>query len=243
MSAYLIFVDGLEHDANRLVAELGLEQIERGESGLVWLRVEDGGPGGRPGMLGFWMDMRHSGNEWYRPETQRWTRAPGGKFWVGVNLDRPLTPADIERKNLPRCRTKGIQLEDGHLWQVPIAKSLPHVWGLDEQGRVDRRAADPFADFCGQAEKLFQLFALTNQPTQLALELGDDFLSRNWDYDCQALGLIYKLAPPVISALGLLGDMSAAMVMAATMELEAIEAVESQKKTSDEATTLATSPT
>jgi len=239
----MLFVEGLNHDANRLVAELGLEEIERGESSLVWLRSEHDGPGGKPGMIGFWMDMRHSGNEWYRPDAQRWTLAPGGKFWVGVNLDRQLTPSDIERKNQPRCRTKAVQLEDGHFWHVPIAKSLPHLLFLTDDGIADRRPTEPFAEFCAETEKLFQMFALTDQPTQLALNLGEDFLTTNWKYDCRALALIYKLAPPVISALGLLGDLSAAVIMAATMELEAIATVESQKKTSDEATTPAMSPT
>ncbi len=243
MSAYLIFVDGWREDTSALVEELGLAEIQRGESHLTWARVAEPGPGGQPGMLGYWFDSICAGIERYRPDAQRWSAAPGKKFWVGINRDRPLMPEDIRRRQPPHCTTSTVELEDGNTWQVPIARSLPHLWGQGDDGQFERRPKEPFVAFCHEAERIFQLFAIKDDPTRLAIELGEDFHSKHWTYVCQALGLLYKLAPPVISTLGLFSDVSAARALTRTLELEAIGQVESQKKTSESATIPATSAT
>lgn len=253
MAAYLLFVEttGPESGHN-LCDRLGISQIERGECHLTWVPSETG-PGGKPGMLGFWLDHQRAGQPQFTPDRQQWTAVPVGEgqlvWYVGTRCDEPLTPRDILRLK-PHPRSLAVRLEDGQEWAVPVARWLPHVWGQDALGKMTRTPAHAYSEFCAEAEKVFQqlLGFASERSTPGGVETGEQGsgdlqIECQWSFVCQALSLNYRLAPEIISALGLVGDASGPQVVCATVELSLINDVVNEKKNSESADTPAGSST
>lgn len=228
MSAYMLFVDG-ETSGHKLTEKLGISQIELGENHLTWVFCAGAGPGGQAGMLGFWLDDRCAGHRAFEPEKQTWVAVPVSEgtpqYYVGTHNDQPLEPGDIIRLK-PAERSVMVELEDGQKWGVPVAKWLPHRWKLDAEGQVSRQPAAPFADFCSKAADIVQ--QIMGFDAEKNLEIAFEMA-----YVCQALAINYRLAPPIISALDLLGDKSSPAVMMATIEFPEIQDVELEKKNTE----------
>lgn len=228
MAAYLIFVEGVKRsDTEGLIKELGLEKIERGGSALMWSQVMEG-PGGQAGLIGGW--MQNSLQPAYKPNVQKWCKAPGGKFWVGTWDEWPVQPDDLLR-NDTAGRAYPIKLEDGNDWMIPVARWLPHRWGMDDSGKCCRVPAPGYAEFCLEAEKLYQRFVEAAQID------GPMLIETEWDYVCDALAMNYRIAPAIVSVLGLVGDDSGPMILAATIEWSGIKDVDREKKNTESATT------
>lgn len=232
MAAYMIFAEG-ETQTSGLTERLGIAEIEIGEPRLTWLRCEVG-PGGKPGLLGFWMDPDHVGAQAFDPSAQRWVLVPSERFWVGTHLSSPLKPKDIQRINTHNSIE--VRLEDGNKWKVPKAGYLPSYHGEDATGAFRRQPRDEFSEFCHQAEAIFQHFV----DQMLARRLDPEAEQKNlpikvqgqWEYVCHALSLNYRLARPIISALQLIGDESGALLLLATVEMDLAADVENEKKNS-----------
>jgi len=228
MAEYMIHVPGRKAgQTHGLLAELGLDGLADKQN-MTWL--DSPGPAG-DGLLGSWCNIGQGNSASvmaFQPELQRWEAGPGGRdlpagrFWLGQEIRRPVQPHDILRVETHRGRW--VALADGNQWLIPVARHLPHSWGLDEAGDVCRKPKQPFAAFCGSAGAIF--LELT-QRVAGAMPLT---LSCEWSYVCQALAINYKLTPEVISFLGLLDDDAAAAVAAATIELDLIEQVADEKK-------------
>ncbi len=119
-----------------------------------------------------------------------------------------------------------VTLEDGQQWWIPVASALPHFWGLDDGGKkVIRQPKDEFAEFCAKAEVIFQIFNKKKKYDGQPWTMETD-----WDYLNFALQLNYKLTPQIASALRLIGDDTAAELVAATVEMSFIREVEDEKK-------------
>lgn len=221
MAAFMIFVDAaMAADANTLVAAKGLQAIEAGASRLTWAYSMTG-PGGVPGMIGFWIDVDMLKSNSYQAEKQKWVSIGEGT-WLGTYLDDPVKPSDL-LKAKPYEKSLPCLLEDGNTWMIPVARWLPHVWGQDASATPTRVPADPFVEFCKQAEEIFQIF--------MGAETGKDLqFADQWSFVCQALSLNYRLCPAIVSALKLIGDKSGGRVLAATVEMQLTIDVEDQKK-------------
>ena len=220
MAAYMLFVEG-RTDGAGLVAELDLEEIERDHSALIW-SASDSGPGGKPGMLGYWIDNERAGSPRFEAHRQKWIAA-SGNLWVGTHLEAPLRPQDIQRAEPASTANCWIALEDGNEWLIPCASGLPHLWGEDAEGNFTRTPKDTYKEFCAEAGRVYQLF-VEHDETSSAWNIAAD-----WDYVCRALSLNYRLARPIISALGLIGDRSGAALLAATVGLRQIRTTEADK--------------
>lgn len=226
MAAYLLFIDGaMPADTGTLLGKYDLAEVQREAAALTWLYCQ-AGPGGKPGMLGFWMDHTLLRSHSYQPDTQKWIAVPHalGGVWLGTYADDPLRPSDLLRSK-PYERCLPCRLEDGNDWLVPIASWLPHVWGQDSTGAFTRKPADRFASYCQSAEAVFQFFAGAVGSDQPKFEIDCQ-----WSFICEALSLNYRLCPAVVSALGLIGDNSGPRVLAATVEMVLTRDVEDQKK-------------
>jgi hypothetical protein len=219
----MLWVDGVRQHPQQLVDELGLAEIQREESAMIWA-PSPAGPNQTAGMLGYWLDRDFAGIPEFHPEKQTWREAPGKKFWIGTHHERPLHPGDIQRHRCPAARTYPVQLEDGNAWRIPSAESLPHLWGMDDAGEHLRVPKDAYKEFCREAERVFLMFVQNNanpDTWQIKADL---------DYVHTALMLVYKLAPPIIAALGLIGDRSGGEILAATVDMQPILAVSAEKK-------------
>ncbi len=224
MSSYLIFVDEAPiHEANGLLARHGLADIERGANRMTWLDCQEG-PGGKRGVLGSWMDPEKVQIASFQPDKQKWVPLliETGAIWLGTSIDDGLRPDDILR-SAPFPHSIPCLLEDGNLWMIPVARSLPHILGQDAKGVPTRTPADPFVEFCAGAEEAFQFFATADKGGAMTGEVG-------WPFVCQALALNHRLAPPIISALRLVSDKACGRIVLATIEMQLIRDVEAEKK-------------
>jgi hypothetical protein len=215
VAAYMLFIEGASSsEANGLVARFGLESIERDESRLTWIDAIDG-PGGKPGMIGSWVDPENLAVATFQPSGQKWTQleSAAGSAWVGTSLTSPLKPVDIQRRSMFE-QSVSCLLADGNRWRVPIAAHLPHTWGEDAKGEFTRKPSKLYADFCREAADVMKYFAAA------AAGSGDLKVEAQWSFACEALKLNYRLAPPIITALGLIDDRAGGRVLLGTIGME-----------------------
>lgn len=96
------------------------------------------GPDGGTGRLAFWDDKHDSSPlAAIEPTKQTWLESPAcagrerGAFWIGYWNDKPPTPAELLRKQVPI----GVEIELGrYRWRVAVARELPQAFGLDAEG-------------------------------------------------------------------------------------------------------------
>ncbi len=223
MAAYLLFAEG-ETAPGGILERLGLADAFSGENAMTWMECPKG-PEGRRGLLGFWLSAEMAGLAGFNAAQQRWLKVPGEQgppLWLGTWNDHPLRPRDIQRLKTFEPSLPAV-LEDGNAWQIPVAKWLPHRWGQNDAGQFVRTPAAEFAEFCREAEVVYQYFVSRRDDAPMIIEC-------QWSYVCRALALNYLLEPRIISALGLVGDRSGGRILAATVEMTLIEAVEDEKK-------------
>jgi hypothetical protein len=159
---------------------------------------------------------------------QLWHKAPpdptrklaAGRYWFGTDCAHSPMPNDMLRAQMP---SRMITLGDGNQWGIPIAKQLPHSWGVDPAtGQFARTPADPYGDFCKAAEGVYGSF---RSASGLQVTIGDA-----WDYVCQALAVNYRITPEIVSFLGLINDSNFLQVIEATIDLDLIREAEDEKK-------------
>jgi len=225
MASYLLFAENEIH-GNSLAEKYGLQALGGpADSAMAWVQTESS-PTGKRGLLGFWSQLNSVHDRRFDPGSQTWRQLPGSPLWLGTEDHDPLCPEDIQRTKI--YRSNPVTLEDGQEWLIPVANALPHYWGIDDEGQFSRRPKGDFAEFCGKAETLFKVF--NRQQAD-----GEPWtLETDWDYLNYALQLNYKLTPQIVTALQLIGDDSAADLVAATVEMKFIRAVEDEKKNQTE---------
>lgn len=220
----LFFPEATADQAAGLLEGAGLAELQTPDIDptIMWI-ASPHGPSGKPGMLGFWFDHEVAGAGAFRPDSQDWKLAPSERFWVGTHRAHPLRPENIERSGRPEM-TLPVTLNDGNAWQIPVARYLPHIWGQDAAGEFTRTPEARFKWFCREAEEVARQFAEQAAGGHMTLQC-------EWEYICTALALSYRLTREIVSALALIGDLSGAKLLAATVELELIQHVAQQKKT------------
>lgn len=248
MAHYLIYIPHVQGATDDHLRRLGLEQLLR-DGGPSWLEVLENGPDGGRGMVATWMFGRPELDPFPGVDLarQHWEPAAGnaesgrpqGAFWIGWEIARPPMPAHLAR----RKQYAGIRVElhDGSAWMIPESRSLPHIVGLDADGRVAMQYAPEFERFCRKAEEYAvlicrQIGALEQlraakpdiNPDHVAVDFE---LSDAYGYCCEALALNYRVCPEVVAALKILARPHIVAVAAATISLPAILEVRDQKKT------------
>lgn len=97
------------------------------------------GPDGAPGLAATW-----SPGPIVSPALE-WTPRRGGKFWFGKTSGEKLAPADLARRE--RQLGADVTLADGQAWHIPIARQLPQLLGLDDDGRLKPQILPLYQDF------------------------------------------------------------------------------------------------
>lgn len=115
-------------------------------------------------------------------------------YWIGWTKDATPKPEDLARRRL--FAGQALKL-NGQVWQVPVAKLLPHVFGVDKDGDLSQVIAERYREVHGEAWRWCQL--------RLGLldggNIGDPELFR---LAARILGLNYRVDVAEIAALGLL---------------------------------------
>jgi len=180
----------------------------------------------------------------YQPDQQEWIRGTCDGVWVGRWRDAPLpTPAGLARGE--QLAGHRVELVDGHLWQVPIARKWTVdagelAWYVALPRRLERR--DGAWQFGGVLPRYARLWEIaerwedrwaaayaaavaseaSNQAEQA--EANDAFLAVELslhdaaDLAAEILGANYRVTAAEISLLGLFADTTPAAVLDALID-------------------------
>lgn len=232
MAGYLIFLPGRRGGTVQHLRDVGLAALLAADDpGPSFADVLENGPDGGGGLLAFWDDTLHP-DRTPRPqilrETQTWEPAKphgdlaAGRFWLGCETDRPVRPCDLERRRMQPGAD--VLLADGQAWHVPIARQLPCVLGLDDQGRVASQMKNAYVPFYESAWKTLEQFDFS-QEGKASIDHACGF-----DFAAQALGINYRLNRDVADFLKIIDTSALWEIPKAVCEFEAL-VEHAQKKT------------
>lgn len=145
MAHYSIFIPKAAAPNPALLDQVGLPGLIRdGDFSPLMIPILKEGPDGGHGLLFTWVDTNGAENNPYQgfsAEKQHWEPAPpdpvlqlpAGRYWFGVERNRPPTPDDLRRRSmLPGFHAP---FADGNDWRLPNAQLLPHRFGMGADGR------------------------------------------------------------------------------------------------------------
>lgn len=240
--AVLYYFPGATGATHEHLEQAGLAHlVPPGEPGPEFADILAGGPDGGRGLLATWrgLDPDHGPKTLgLRPEI-RWQPArpdpsqglAAGRYWLGIEADRPTTPTSLQRKQ--RFAGDPVRLADGQEWIVPIANQLPHSHGLDAHGEHCRRLDPAYQWFWEESERFAQAMAAKLDEYERDGRKGKKIpilLKDAWHYCCRVLALNYRLDAELIDALGLLDDGAMVRLVTATLEAPQCVATIDEKK-------------
>ncbi len=256
MAAPVFYIPGAQGDRLEKFRQAGLAELCGDDGNPEAAKINSGPDGGSGILYAFRKGDPATDPSLDNTDALDWTAAPpeatrdltAGRFWLGVDRDRPVVPDDLIRKS--PYAGGNIRLADGNDWFVPIMHRLPHTIGLDpETGKMSRRIADKYAGVWQRsehyAEELFRgsdddftLQDLAEERPELKKQIDDErkntfvdvTLEGAWKYCTDVLSLNYRIDETLVSMLGLLDDPSMCAVIIGTLELDEVVKVR-QKKT------------
>jgi len=183
---------------------------------------------GQGGFIISWPSIETTEAPVYNPGCQRWAPCKGkddraGLFWIGILTDRPFKPETLQRTEM--YESIPVKLADGVEWLVPIAKALPHVWGIDDNAEFSRSISPEFAGFSSLCDEYYQVISQK--------EAGDTIVwSDVWKFCLSALSINYRVNSDILDFLGIINDETGMGIVFASMGLDVARlVVEQQKKT------------
>lgn len=238
MASYQVFIPNVTGARESHLSDVGLHDL-MGEGATV-ADVQKG-PDGHRGICVYWVNHNE---QWRNPQhlgfhaaSQAWSPAKkrgeleAGRFWLGRDVGRAVEPADILKRNYLGGGL--VKLSDGQEWLVPVARSLPRGYRLDEDGVQRLQTAKPYQAFYDQAEHYFNV--LMNAKQGQDVPLGDAF-----SFAAEALAFNYRINLDVIDWLGdqlpdgfLIGELQMIHLIGQTFEFREIAELAGQKKTED----------
>ena len=236
MASYLLYLPDTK----------GADPAQLDRAGLAELRADRspefaeylGGPLGGHGNLAFWSVQGCSPA--LDTALYDWTKAPGGRFSLGILRGHRVNPADIERE--PQRSGYWIACGDGQRWKTPAAHHLPHRYGLNDSGEFARVVSAQFKDYWEKstqfAVQYFQAIGQVellrernpNLPIDEPLVTLKFSLEETWAFCCRALSINYRLTPELVSMLGLIDDDSLKNIVRAAIDLIHLTECKSEKK-------------
>ena len=174
------------------------------------------GPDGARGLCATWDKRPLTG-----PDQVDWTRLRGGKFWLGKLKGEQPKPEWFARER--QHLGKDVVLADGHKWHVPIARQLPRVIGLDDEGKLTGKIVPRYESFWEKAWATTAWWRPNDAgETTVSWQAGFEFA-------CLALSINYRVNPDVCGWLGLISSDLLFPIADAVTEIS--DAFELQKKT------------
>jgi hypothetical protein len=223
---YQIYIPEARGCSSDRLRAVGLETLLDADTPVTGLDVL-GGPDRGAGVMFYFGDHPRPG---YHPAEQTWSPCkpsgdrPAKRFWMGRSLKSPLVPHDIARR--PTLGGIATKLADDQLWLVPTPKRLPRVYELDGLGRPVRALKSIYRDWVDRAWEYFELVLKWRaEGGELGLTVAGGFF-----FAVGALGMNYRLNADLVDWLGLVDDMAFLRILNSVFELDALEALEHEKK-------------
>lgn len=218
MRTLLIYLPGRQGASPSLLAAAGLGELLDGGAAPSFLSLDaPRGPDGAGGVVAYWGAGL--------PDVAEYVFAPGkgaarDKFWLGKPKEGRLAPEALARDK--RQLGADVRLADGQIWHVPVARQLPQLLGLDDDGRWTGIVVEQYRTFYEDAWRALDWLAPDEQGVvRVDPQLAADFASR-------ALSINYRVNRDVAAFLGLLTSDAIFDVAWAVVEYSALAA---QKKT------------
>lgn len=221
MARFMAFLpDEFCNDPSGL-ARLEAAGLARLKGGAVFEPIP-AGPSGGPGIFASWPKSGELRDE-YAPNWQEWTPAvawddlPAGRYWVGISIENPPTPAELAWKT--QSPGQLIKLGDGHQWQMPYAASLSMALGYAADGSVGTPPRAEMTTFALAAQEAYS--------KMLAGTIDGVDIQQIMRLFCAGLSVNYAVTPEVISMLKLFNSENIAAPLYAAVESLKLATVES----------------
>lgn len=249
MASYLIYIPGVQGAKNDHLEKLGLASLCV-DSSPEWMDVLQHDPDGGHGLVACWRRAEDSNPSFGVQDSQDWTASPpdpdlkldAGAYWIGIERDRPVVPADLENTN--RHYSAEVLLCDGNWWAIPIASRLPHRHGLNHHtGEKYRRVAPQYEDFWNYSEKYAAQILAEMDAVEIIKQrrpnMSDEELTTQvpledvWDYCVYELSLNYRISQSIVDRLDLFDDATMVKTVFATIDMAEILNFENDQKKTD----------
>jgi len=249
MAHYLIFVPGAAGVSTECLKHVGLAELLRDDEPGPDAIECDRGPGGKSGLLMTWRTgdpavdprlMMHDRLEWkpaVRIDHPELGELKAKRYWIGIDLDNPIKPSDLARKN--QVRGLNITLGDGMTYAVPTISRFPNSYQLADGGEIKRVVKEQYAEFyrlgMSVAADVLDEFEKVETIRDRVPDI-DDYSIEVTAVDglrliAAAIALNYRLNWELVYLLGLLDESTAAMALMAFCELQEIrETIDAKKK-------------
>lgn len=197
----MIFVPGAKSVAPaKLLIAVGLVDHIAGHE----VMETTGPPDGVPGALLFWRKPGEGGLvTGYKPESQTWKPAvaesetiPAGRYFVGIDNERPPTEFDLRRP--VQFRGHRITLNDQAQWLIPVPRELPGDVYLSDDGRWETEPKRQFIAFVNEAFEWLDFMATIPPDSEVDIEF-----EKAVRFVVSALRLNYRLTPELVSMIKL----------------------------------------
>jgi hypothetical protein len=227
MSCFLYYLPAAASATDEILDGLGLAGVLEGAR--VARPVMNNGPDGGAGLVVTAPCLKWGGVEsriGYYPDKQRWRKAPGGGYWIGYETAARPRRVDLQRDIV--IAGHDVRLTDGASWVIPLARridggtNLDCAFSLDDAGEwVETPLAkyDRLREIAGRAwatvlnEKRIEERAAAEMIDETELvELAVEVLSTN-----------YRVGRLEVAELELLTRMRAIEIMAALVDVPALE--------------------
>lgn len=202
------------------------------------------GPAGREGvvLVADATDVRAG----YYPHEQEWRKVPGSDSWVGRELDKPINPVSLARKQ--QFTGHLVTLADGQAWIVPVARSawerdgelvgagcaLPRVTTVDDEGNwIVGDVRQEYATLWAVAERVWD--QMTSQIAALQGESDEDvtvridFAGLN-DAALLALATNYRVGKAEVAMLELFDTDCVIQILRALVDMPTVDAFLKKKQ-------------
>jgi hypothetical protein len=150
----------------------------------------------------------------YDPEFQVWTPAPGKEFYIGRDLRVPITPIDLLRRE--PVDGHPVEMDDGHLWMVPIVRLLFGGTQLPQRPRMDANGEwvlEPMREYAS-------LFEAAEAVWEVVYEAAQDVITnaRECEIATQALAVNYRVSGVELTMLGVFTTATTSAVLMAMID-------------------------
>lgn len=146
-----------------------------------------------------------------------------GRAFIGIHPNDPPGPDDLARTK--QQKGEMLRLEDGSDWLIPIARQLPCVLGLDDDGAVSKCVVARYRKFWEDAYRSVEWFTV-NEADETTINTTEGYT-----FACDALAVNYRICPDLVALLGLLTTVHQFAIPKIVAEYDAFQAFLTQKKT------------
>lgn len=220
--SYLLYLPGVKTGGDDAFARLGLYELIKDGGPHV---MHGPGPDGSHGLFASWGTIETPPDLTWREGEQVWRSIEDGRYWLGKSATKKVDPLTIART--PQRIGGAVVLGDGQEWLIPVAKLLPHRWGMGGK----RIPKDKFEAFCQCSAAIYG--RLKTAPPDENVRIPFD---EGWALACAGLAINYHVNEQVVDFLELVDDECFTPLASTIIQGEEIDEVEEQKKTEDAAT-------